>query len=207
VRAFPVGVDLPNGFTIAAEQHEAQRNIEILSTTERKGSKEDAGAGTPKDPRKRDKRSEMWWEELTTIAPQKEGKRFVVWAFDPSPSKELTAIVRDGLGKHFGGFSRQPPDRTGIGGSGSSGSEVDPGELTSNRKFARASGVGKGLFAHDRLLRAASLTLEPKKLAKVQLRFDHSNIGGDEAIVFHAAQWDASGRPEGGMTIVAIPPT
>lgn len=209
VRAFPVEVDLPTSFTIAAEQHEAQRNIEILTTTRKDFSGgENPGKGTPKDPRKRDDRREMWFERLTTLGPVKEGKRFVAWAFDPRPSKEIDAIVRTSVGKRFPGFSADPPNDTAIEGSRATGSEIDPKELLANKNFTAKSGVGRrgGLFEEDRLLRAASMTLGPSKLAEVRLWFDHSNADSGKAVVFHAAQWDANGKPEGGMTIVALAP-
>jgi hypothetical protein len=38
------------------------------------------------------------------------------------------------------------------------------------------------------------------------VRFDHSNLRPRTAAVLHVAQWTEDGRPEGGMTIVAVAP-
>ena len=68
------------------------------------------------------------------------------------------------------------------------------------------SGLGHGLWTEDRLLAAAELELRPEEIAKLLLRFDHSNLKQHSAVVLHGAQWDEHGRAEGGMTVVALAP-
>jgi hypothetical protein len=38
------------------------------------------------------------------------------------------------------------------------------------------------------------------------LRFDHSSLDPQTAVVLHGAQWSEDGTPEGGMTVVALGP-
>src|SRR5205085_3014030 len=86
VRAFPNTVTPPTDpFDVPNEPHEAQHNIEILMTTHLKASMDAGGAGTRQDPRRRDQKSGMWWERISTLGPHKLGVRYVVWAFDPEP--------------------------------------------------------------------------------------------------------------------------
>jgi phage terminase large subunit-like protein len=149
----------------------------------------------------------MWWEELTTMAAGKRGRRFVVWAFDPTPSQELVAGLRGALGRgKFNGFSEQPPNKVALEGVNTRWEAIDPRRLLKDRRFAKASGLGQGLFEEDRLLGAAALELGPRKLSGLLLRFDHSNLAARTAVVLHGAQWDETGRSEGGMTVVAMAP-
>lgn len=209
LRAFPVNVTPPNSpFDVPNEQHEAQHNIEILTTTTAFAIGGEGGAGTRKDPRKRDEATGMWWEELTTMAAGKRGRRFVVWAFDPNPSELLVAGLRGALGRaKFDGFSERRPDRVALEAVNARGEEIDPRRLLRKSRFAKSSGLGQGLFAEDRLVGAAALELGPRKLARLLLRFDHSNLAERTAVVLHGAQWDEAGRPEGGMTVVAMAPS
>jgi hypothetical protein len=73
-------------------------------------------------------------------------------------------------------------------------------------RVGHAAGLGKGLFAEDRLLGAAELALSPDKLAALLLRFDHSNLEPHTAVMLHGAQWSERGQPEGGITVVAVAP-
>jgi hypothetical protein len=210
VRAFPVGVTPPSSpFDVPNERHEAQHNIEVLKTQMDMASMDAGGAGTEKDPRRRDEKTGLWWERLATMAVRKKGRRFVVWAFDPRPSKELVELVRPALKKaKVDGFSDRPPDKVTLEGIGVGGQELDPARLFKKSKFAERAGLGLGLFAKDRLLAAAELKdLGPRRLSYLLLRFDHSNIGDRTAVVLHGAQWSERGDAEGGMTIVAVAPT
>src|SRR2546423_531799 len=99
VRAFPQSVTPPTSpFDVPNEQHEAQHNIEILSTTKKRADMAHGGAGTPHDPRRRDTESGMWWEVFSTMAAGKGGRRYIVWAFDPDPDLHL-----------YMPFSKAPP--------------------------------------------------------------------------------------------------
>lgn len=205
VRAFPEGVVPPTApFDVPNEQHEAQRNIEVLSTDERSGGMDDGGAGTREDPRRRDKETGMWWERFVTLAREKEGKRYIVWAFDPKPNNQLVAGVRNSLPpkKLFGGFATKPPAEISLDG----GDPVDPQDLLSNGAFVERSGLGTGVFAKRHLLTAAALDLTPDDVAEVILRFDHSNLPKRTGVVLHGAQFDEDGTPEGGMTMIALAP-
>ena len=206
VRAFPQSVTPPTAaFDVPNEQHEAQHNIEVLSTSMDTGSMDEGGAGTGDDPRQRDEGTGMWWERLRTLG-SKRGRHFIVWAFDPDPSKQLLAGVRRGLNEvGVRGMAKGPPRALGLEARG--GKEVDPKSLVKRTRFAKRSGIGKGLFAQKRLLAAMAVELGPKRPTHVMLRFDHSNIRKGTALVLHGAQWDETGRPEGGMTIVAVAPT
>jgi hypothetical protein len=208
VRAYPVNVTPPSSpFDVPNEQHEAQHNIEILTTTTASSAMAEGGAGTRMDPRRLDKATGMWWEEFGTMAVKKRGKRFVVWAFDPSPSKQIVASVRDALAHtRFSGFSEQPPARVTLDAVGTEGEEIDPRRLLKDRTFAERAGLGAGLFAEERLLGAAALDLAPTKLSGLLLRFDHSNLKERSAVVLHGAQWSETGDPEGGMTVIAVAP-
>src|SRR5919112_4258556 len=64
VRAFPQSVTPPTTpFDVPNESHEAQHNIEILTTTKlQMDMHEDEGAGTKDDARKRDSQTGLWWE-------------------------------------------------------------------------------------------------------------------------------------------------
>jgi len=208
LRAFPVDVTPPTTpFDVPNEQHEAQHNLEILTTTKKQMDMSDGGAGTPKNPRGRDRNTGLWWEEFTTMAVGKEGKRFVVWAFDPEPSTEIVAIFRKSLKKGtFKGFSGRPPGKVTFEALGTSGREVDPGTLLGDGKFVGKSGLGKGLFSERRIVGAASLDLSLKRLSGLLMRFDLSDLDEHTAVVLHGAQYSAAGRPEGGMTVVALAP-
>jgi hypothetical protein len=206
VRAFPQSVTPPTDpFDVGNEQHEAQHNIEVLTTTKTSGDMASGGDGTPKNPRRRDGKSGMWWEVFGTMAAKEPGKHFVVWAFDPEPNK-LVGGVRGAL-KRAGctGFSQRPPDQVVVEPLKGSGEAIDPGELLKS-SFAERSGLGRGLFATERLLGAATLDLETERLAHLLLRFDHSNIDERNAVVMHGVQWNEQGDPEGGMTVVALAP-
>ncbi|HKP89762.1 MAG TPA: hypothetical protein VJT75_07265 [Thermoleophilaceae bacterium] len=209
LRAFPQSVTPPNSpFTVPAEQHEAQRNIEILATTKMQADMSRGGAGTPEDPRRRESGTGLWWEALETVGAGPRGRRFVVWAFDPNPEEHIPrGILRDLKKAKIRTISKEPPAQATIEIVGARGHEIDPGKLVGQRRFARRSGVGDGIFAERLLLGAATLELGPRKPAEVVLRFDHSNLDERTALVLHAAQFDERGEAEGGMTIVAIAPT
>jgi hypothetical protein len=204
VRAFPADVTPPTTpFDVPNEQHEAQHNIEILTTTTASSAMADGGAGTRKDPRRRDKDTGLWWERLATLAAKERGTHHVVGAFDPSPSKEVVGGLRRALGKGFAGFSKEPPRKVAIEAVGTRGKQIDPRELSGK---GGPDGLGDGLFAHDRLLAAAAVDLTPRKPSQLLLRFDHSNVEPGGAVVMHVAQWSENGNAEGGMTIVALAP-
>jgi hypothetical protein len=208
LRAFPESVTAPSSpFDVPNEQHEAQHNIEILTTTTHSASMAHGGAGTKKHPRHRDELTGLWWERFATMAAGKSGRRFVVGAFDPDPSEQLVAGIRRGLEQaKVKGFSDKPPGEVTFEPVDTSGEEIDPRRLLDDPRFAKGAGLGKGLFAEDRLLGAAVLDLDPRKLAGLLVRFDHSNLGPGTAVVMHFAQWSDQGRPEGGMTMVLPPP-
>jgi hypothetical protein len=210
LRAFPQNITPPTDpFNVPIEGHEAQHNIEVLTTTQAfMEPGDDGGAGTPHDPRRRDKATGLWWEQLQTMATKRRGKRYVVWAFDPRPSDDLIDRLRKPL-KHAGvnGFSETSPGDVTIDAAGAKGHPVDPLTLVNDHKFAKHSGVGgKGLFGVDRLLGAASVELSPNRLAALTVRFDLSSLAPHTAVVLHGAQWNAAGEAEGGMTIVAVAP-
>lgn len=206
LRAFPESVTPPTTpFDVPNEQHEAQRNIVILSTGGGPAPIGSGGAGTPKDPRRPDEEDGRWWEAVQTMAVgRRRGRRFVVWAFDPSPNERLIdAGVRRSLkAARVRGFSKEPPAEVQLDGQGVK--PLDPGRLP--RRFARRAGIGTDLFDEGRLLAAAAVELGPRKPSQLMLRFDHSNLDRRSAVVLHGAQWDESGRPEGGLTIVAVAP-
>lgn len=206
VRAFPVDVTPPTApFDVPNEQHEAQHNIEVLSTEDRDAGMDEGGAGTREDPRRRDKETGMWWERFLTTAREKPGKRYVVWAFDPKPRNQIVAGVRNSLPpkEQFGGFATKPPTEISLHG----GEPVDPNELLENKEFAERSGLGTGLFMGRHLLAAAALDLSPDDLSELILRFDHSNLPKRHGLVLHGAQFDEDGTPEGGMTVIALIPS
>ena len=210
VRAFPESVTPPGGpFDVPNEQHEAQRNIVILSTEERmKGGSGKGGAGTPEDPRKRDRKSGMWWQELTTMAGGKRrGRRYIVFAFDPDPDQLVASLVRKGL--RAAGVRRladQPPDSIALEGTGSKGEVVDPAKLLGKKSLASGAGLGKGIWSKERLLTAATMELGPRSTSRIRIGFDHSNLKKGTAALIHAAQFDERGRAEGGITIAAVAP-
>ena len=208
VRAFPQSVTPPTTpFDVPNEQHEAQHNIEILTTSQRMASGGDRGAGTKKDPRRRDEDG-LWWEDLLTLAiGRRRGKRFVVWAFDPDPSREVVGGLRKGLAAAKArGFSKEPPAKVVLSAAGTPFEQIDPLKLLRNRRFARRSGLGAGVFREDLLIAAGSVELGPRKPTHLMLGFDHSNVRRGTSVVLHGAQFDERGRPEGGMTIVALAP-
>jgi hypothetical protein len=214
LRAFPESVTPPTGsFDVPNEQHEAQLNIMILTTTTASGSggsgrppSGEEGMGVPGDPLDPDRLTGLWRKAILTRALGRKGPRIVVWAFDPAPGKRIESMVRAVLGRRrkFAGFSRAAPGEVTLY-PGRGGREVEPAELLKDR-FARSAGLGKGLFARDRLVAAAELEASPKAATTLVLGFDHSNIRKYSAIVLHGAQWDADGRPEGGLTLVALAP-
>lgn len=199
VRAFPVSVAPPTDpFTPETEQHEAQHNIEILSTTKMFGGMDQGGAGTPHDPRRRDQKSGMWWERISTIGPHGLGKRYVVWAFDPAPPE----VVRHAVGHTT--IAKEPPTKVVLEPDPKDGDSVDPHDLLSNGPLVEQSGLGRGLWAPERLVAGAEVELRPTDITKLLLRFDHSHLKAHSAVVLHGIQWDEHGRAEGGMTVVAL---
>jgi hypothetical protein len=195
VRAFPESVTPPTAnFDVPNEQHEAQRNIEILATSVEEG---DGGLGTIHDPKFRDPNG-MWWEEILTRAIKKRAARILAVGLDPRPDKKIEAIVRKVLGRRkFAGFARARPDQVMLD-VGKLGKEIDPSRLP--RK------VGEGLFAAERVVAAARVELGPRRSDTIRLGFDHSNLKDRQAVVMHVGQWDSRGRPEGGLTVVALAP-
>jgi hypothetical protein len=208
VRAFPVSVTPPSSpFTVPNEQHEAQHNIEIVTTTRGFANPGEEGAGTPEDPRRRDEETGMWWERFITIAAGKRGRRFIVWAFDPKPSDQIADAVRKSLGrKKLAGFSDQPPDRVTLQAEGTKGEEIDPRQLLKDGDFRKRTGLGKGLFGRGKLIGAATLELGPRKPSSLRMGIDHSNLEPRTAVVLHGVQWSEAGEAEGGMTVVALAP-
>jgi hypothetical protein len=206
LRAFPENVTPPSSpFDVPNEQHEAQRNIEILTTTTAPGQGNKRGAGTKEDPRRRDRKTGMWLEPLGTMAPGKRGRRYVVAAFDPDPDGLIAKIVRRGLPKGTR-FSEKPPAALELDPGDAKGGPIAPGKLFGRRGFAARSGLGRGIFREDRLLAAAAVELGPRKRSELMLRFDHSNLDKRGATVLHVAQWNEAGVPEGGITVVALAP-
>ena len=209
VRAYPLDVTPPNSpFDVPNEAHEAQHNIEVLTTTTASTkSMAKGGAGTKKSPRLRDTATGLWWEELVTMAAGRRGYRYIACAFDPDPSEEVLGGLRKALSQaKVSGFSSKPPNEVRLEALDARGEAIDPTALLKKRKFAKQAGIGGGLFADDRLLSATSAELGPRKLSKIMLRFDHSNLEPRSAAVLHIAQWDENGDPEGGMTVVAVAP-
>ena len=206
VRAFPQNVTPPTTpFDVANEGHEAQHNIEVLSTTKMQMDMSKGGAGTPDDPRRRDKNDGRWWERFLTMAVQGSAQSFVLWAFDPSPNERLVESVRPALEQvKFQGFSQRPPDGVEVVPEGN-GKAIAPNELLGGT-FMEKSGIGNGLFAKELFLGAAVLELEENVLSSLVLRFDHESLEPNTAVVLHGAQWHESGRPEGGMTVIAMAP-
>jgi hypothetical protein len=203
VRAFPESVTPPtSAFDVPNEQHEAQHNIEVLSTTKKQMDMSQGGAGVPEDPRHRDSGTGLWWERFTTLAVGKRGPRFVAWAFDPEPGPDIYDTVRRNLGRRrkFDGFSQQRPDPVTIEFENARGGEIKLGELP------KVGGRGSR-FTQKTLLVAGSAVLGPRTLSAVLLGFDHSSLEPRTAVVLHGAQWDESGRLEGGMTLVAMAPS
>lgn len=209
VRAFPVSVTPPSApFDVANEQHEAQHNIEVLSTTKSmKGGGSGGGAGTPGDPKHRDPSDGMWWERFTTMAPKRRGKRYIVWAFDPKPSNEIVEMIGPLLKKsRVKGFSDEPPAAvTLVVEKPARGGQIGVKEIDADA--AGSAGIGKGLFARKRLVAAAEIELGPRTQSSLVMRFDHSNIQAGTAAMLHAVQLDERGHLEGGMTVVARAPT
>jgi hypothetical protein len=209
VRAFPESVTPPSSaFDVPNEQHEAQRNIVILSTEERMKKGKKAGAGTPDDPRRRDPEDGLWWQDLLTLAVgRKRGRRYVVAAFDPDHDRLVAGLVRPGL-KAAGvrRLSDERPDRLDLKGLGAKGAVIDPGKLLGKRRFASASGLGSGIWSEEHLLGAAVMELGPRRPTQIQVGIDHSNIRKGSAALIHLAQFDERGRPEGGITVAAVAP-
>jgi hypothetical protein len=209
VRAFPQSVTPPaDPFDVPNEGHEAQHNIEVLTTTMDIAPPGSGGWGTPWDPRRRDEATGLWWERFSTMAAKKPGKHFVMWAFDPEPSREVTHGVRGAL-KEAGvtGFAQRPLPKVELEPDGGAGREIDPKELLDDPGFAAKAGLGSGLFTAGRILAAAELDLGTHALAHLVLRFDLSDLAQDTAAVLHGVQWSADGEPEGGMTVIALAPT
>jgi hypothetical protein len=202
LRAFPENVTPPGDpFTVPTEQHEAQHNIEILSTTQMMISG-GGGAGTPHDPRRRDKDTELWWELLTTMAAKRRGRHFVVCAFDPKPN----SVILKHLGRHKSTtkISHKPPNKVVL--EGKQVEQIDPGELAHNGPFVEGSGYGHGLYDTSRLAATAAVDLDTKRPTQLRFGFDHSNLAQHGAVVLHVVQFTEAGVPEGGMTIVALAP-
>ncbi|HEX8646215.1 MAG TPA: hypothetical protein VF715_04900 [Thermoleophilaceae bacterium] len=205
LRAFPENVTPPSSpFDVPNEQHEAQRNVEILTTTMAPG-KRMKGEGTREDPRRRDRATGMWWDGIATLAPGKRGRRYVAVALDPRPDKEVAAILRCGLPKGTR-FSTKPPAALELDPGDAKGNPMNPAQLLGKHRFAARSGIGRGLFAEDRLLAALQVDLGPRRRSELVLRFDHTNLDSSAALVLHLAQWNEAGVPEGGITVVALAP-
>jgi hypothetical protein len=208
VRAFPESVTPPGSpFDVPNEQHEAQHNIEILTTTTKKAKMDQGGAGTPEDPRKIDEDTGLWWERFQTLAGKKRGKHYVVWAFDPEPGPEVVDGVKKALkGKGFRGFSPNPPGALTLEVQGKGG-EISPGDLLKRGADVKFTNLGRGLFNRKNLIGAAELILGPRSLTSLILRFDHTSAPKRTAVVMHGVQWNERGEAEGGMTVVALAPT
>jgi hypothetical protein len=210
LRAFPESVTPPTDpFVIPTEAHEAQHNMEVLTTTMAMAPMgEGGGAGVPGDPRHRDEGTGLWWEVFTTMAATKRGKHFVAWAFDPEPNKIVVGGVKKALKKAgIRGFAQRPPDKVTLEPVKGRGGEINPKELYSDPDFVQRAGLDSGLFDSDRVVAAAELELAPNKLARLLMRFDLSNLDKQTAVVLHGVQWNEAGEAEGGMTVIALAPT
>jgi hypothetical protein len=135
-------------------------------------------------------------------------RRFVLWAFDPRPNPALFAPLREAFGKAgLGGFAQKPPQQARLETLRVRGEALDPRTFhTRHRRFVSRARIGDGLFAPDRLVAAASVELGPRRPVRLRLLFDHSNVRSGRGVVLHGAQWREDGTPEGGMTVVALPP-
>jgi hypothetical protein len=206
LRAFPQSITAPTSpFDVPNEQHEAQHNIEVLATTKMMKAP-GSGAGTPGDPRQMNEDG-SWSEVLLTRATGRlRGRRYIVCAFDPDPDHLAVASVRSQLTRSKLSVSNDPPQRVELEADAGAGEPIDPRRLLKSRRFARASGLGEGLLAEERLLATTSVDLGPRKASRIVVRFDHSNLRPRTAAVLHVAQFTEDGRPEGGMTIVAVAP-
>jgi hypothetical protein len=207
VRAFPQSVTPPtSAFDVPNEPHEAQHNIDIIATSMDRARKEQGGAGTKDDPRKRDPKTGIWSERFDTVGTGGRGRRFVVWAIDPEPDEQIHRAINRAIGRRrLAGFSTEPPDTLIVETVKARGKQVDPRDLLRS-PFGRAAGLGRGVFGRGRLVAAASMILGPRTLSSVILRFDHSNLAPRTAVVLHGAQWREDGTPEGGITLVALAP-
>jgi hypothetical protein len=209
VRAFPKSVTPPTTpFTVPTEPHEAQHNIEVLTTTKKQMDMAHGGAGTPRDPRHPDEDTGLWWERFVTMAGSKPGRHFIFWAFDPSPSEAILHGIRPALRKAgCSEISKRPPGKVQLDPGKTPGEQADPDDLIrDNPQLAEAGGLGKGLFDHRLLVGAAVMELVPDELSTLIMRFDLSDLAEHTAVVLHGAQWNEAGVPEGGMTVVALAP-
>ena len=203
VRAFPQSVTPPTDpFDVPNEQHEAQHNLDVVATTMMKVRPGMfAGAGIPEDPRKRDGKTGLWFEQINTVAAGDPGTRYVAWAFDPHPDQS----IRRALPKRLP-ISEKPPQEVKLEVGRRHGKLIDPHKLVDNGVFMEKSGFGTGLWSEDRLLAGAQLDLDSDAPLTSRLGFDHTNVRKGGAVVLHGAQWTEGGRPEGGITIVALAP-
>jgi hypothetical protein len=188
VRAFPESLTPPTGaFDVPNESHEAQHNIQIIEAPAPKRS------GAAKE----------WRDELSTVgAGTKRGPRIVVGAFDPRPDEKLEAMWRRGWPK-LGPFATRRPKGFTLEPAGTRGEAISPRELFGKRRFAKAAGLGQGLWAKSRVAAALGLELGPRKPSGVRWGFDTATLEPGTAAVFHIAQFDERGRPEGGITVIA----
>lgn len=188
VRAFPESLTPPTAaFDVPNEAHEAQHNIQVLEPPKQQ-------RGEPVKP---------YWDELKTVAAgTKRGPRIVVAAFDPRPDKKLENLIRLGFPK-LGGFAPRPPKGFGFEAAGAPGEPIAPKELFGKRGFARRAGLGEGIWAKSRVVAGLGLELGPRKVSGVRWGLDADSLEPGTAAVFHIAQFDTRGRPEGGITVVA----
>jgi hypothetical protein len=187
VRAFPESVTPPTGaFDVPNEQHEAQHNIEIVKTQMKMKS--------------------AYVSELTTVAAgKKKGPRFVVGAFDPRPDKKLEALWRRGFPK-LGEIATRRPKGFKLEAAGAEGEPVSPRELFGKSAFVRKAGLGEGIWAKSRVSAGLRIELGPRKVSGVRWGLDPGSMEPGTAAVFHVAQFDERGRPEGGITVIAQAP-
>jgi hypothetical protein len=205
VRAFPQSVTPPTApFDVPNEQHEAQHNIEVLSTTKMIAPALGAGRGIPRDPRRMDEDG-TWSEVLVTQAiGSRRGTRYLVCAFDPDFDHLVSSVVQKPLDRaKVERISDQPPNSVEFDALDAFLGQIDPSK---RRGFMRAADGGTGLLARERVLATASVGLGPRKQSHIVVRFDHSNLEPNTAAMLHVAQFREDGRPEGGMTIVAVAP-
>jgi hypothetical protein len=219
-RVYPFGTARPNVFDVPNEQHEAQLNVTIASTSKEGAAMGGAGAGMggagnggegqmggpPIGPGP----DGMWGFLVDTTTVGDEAEEVVIRATQATElskpelrvllralgNRQFEAFVEDEL--HFDlSFELEREFLPAVRYVQNEGEwcEIDVEAVPADPFIPDVKQLGQGEFA---------LVLEPQRIARFALKADMSGVAPGQAAVFHINQHSVHGDVQGGLTLVML---
>ena len=190
-RVYPFSSSKPSDFQVVADQHEAQRNICIVSCGTEGGGAGGAGgglAGAPGGEPMGPGDDGLWEFRVDTTALGKRAERVTLRVTrPPALAPERLKAIRTLLKRsHFRGFAKQPPKKFLLEAVGKAAVDDVRESMTAKPKFE------------------LDVKLQPKRMVRFGLKVDMSKTSRGQAQVFELEQIGSKKKVQGGVTVVLV---